>query len=106
MTTENERMKPATPGQVAYEAMRLRAGGEPWKAQWPADVLDWECVAAAVLLHDVAQQPAAERVSELLGRLRKSLVEIGEHPHSFWDTSEDVGVIDSVLSACGKTPAA
>lgn len=87
--------------------MRVRAGGETWaalKAQWPASVRDWECVAAAVLLHDAASEPAAQRVAEVLGRLRKSLVKIGEWPHSIWDTSEDVAMIDSLLSACDKTP--
>lgn len=99
--------KRATPGQVAHAAMRARAGGETWeamKAQWPASVRDWECVAAAVLLHDAAAGPAAQRVAEVLGRLRKSLVKIGEWPHSILDTSEDVAMIDSLLSACDKTP--
>lgn len=97
----------ATPGQVAHAAMRARAGGEPWdalKAQWPAAVRDWECVAAAVLLHDAAAEPAAQRVAEVLGRLRKSLVKIGDWPHSIWDTSEDVAMIDSLLSACDQPP--
>lgn len=99
--------KRATPGQVAHAAMRARAGGESWealKAQWPASARDWECVAAAVLLHEAAQEPAAQRVIEVLTKLRKSLVKIGDWPRSIWDTSEDVAMIDSILSACGKTP--
>ena len=97
----------ATPGQVAHAAMRARAGGETWealKAQWPAVVRDWECVAAAVLLHEVAEQPAGAQLAAVLDRLRNSFVRIGNHPKSFWDTSEQVAMIDSILSACGKTP--
>lgn len=97
-----------TPGQVAYEAMKERAGGDSWvtmKATFPANAWDWECVAAAVLLHDAAKQPdAAQRVAHVLEKLRKSLVKIGDHPHSFWDTSSDVALIDSILPACGKRP--
>ena len=99
--------KRATPGQVAHAAMRARAGGESWealKAQWPAAVRDWECVAAAVLLHDVAEQPSGERLAAILVRLRESFVRIGNHPKSFWDTGEQVAMIDSILSACDKTP--
>ena len=99
--------KRATPGQVAHAAMRARAGGETWealKAQWPAAVRDWECVAAAVLLHEVAERPDGERLAAILVRLRNSFVRIGNHPKSFWDTGEQVAMIDSILSACGKTP--
>lgn len=87
---------PKTPGQVAYEAW-AKSGGEyrPWAAvqRFEAEVRDWDCAAAAVM----------QLAAPALEKLRASLVKIGAHPHSFWETADDVALIDALL-ACTKAP--
>ncbi len=87
---------PKTPGQMAYEVVRQRAGGKPWHGLLEAEVDDWELAAAAV----------TQQAIETLQAVRQSLVAIGSHPNSFWDTCDDVERIDSLLARWGAKAAA
>lgn len=87
---------PKTLGQVAHAVVYERAGGKAWHELLEAEVEDWELAAAAV----------ARQAIETLQVVRQSLVKIGAHPQSFWDTCDDVERIDSLLARWGAKAAA